>query len=176
MKATLPLLLFGVLVVFLATSLTLDPSRVSSPLVGLPMPAFSGERLAQPGVFVSADDLAERPMLLNVWATWCQGCIAEHDLLMDVAGRHGIPIYGLNYRDERGAALAWLARYGNPYRLVIYDEDATIGLDWGVYGAPETFVVDADGIVRYKHVGVLREEIFQHEILPLFEGGDGGGA
>ena len=170
MKALLPLLLFAVLVAFLATSLTLDPSRVSSPLVGLPMPAFSGERLSRPGVFVSEKDLVERPMLLNVWATWCQGCIAEHGLLMDIAERNGIPIYGLNYHDERAAALEWLERYGNPYRLVVYDHDRSIGLEWGVYGAPETFVVDADGFVRYKHIGILNEETFRREILPWFRG------
>ncbi len=170
-KGVLPFLVFGVLVVFLAISLTLDPSRVPSPLIGAPMPAFSGERLSQPGVFVSEKDLGDRPMLLNVWATWCHGCLEEHDLLMRIAQEHGVPIYGLNYRDERGAALEWLKQYGNPYRLVVYDEDAQIGLDWGVYGAPETFVVDRGGVVRYKHVGVLDEETFSDEILPLLDAG-----
>ncbi len=173
--ASVPLLVFGVLVMFLAVSLTLDPSRVPSPLVGRAMPAFSGERLSQPGVVVSNEDLSARPMLVNVWATWCQGCLAEHDLLMHIANKRGIPIYGLNYRDERDAALEWLAHYGNPYRLVVYDDDARIGLDWGVYGAPETFMVDADGVIRYKHIGILSEEIFEREILPLFSRGAGGG-
>ena len=171
MKA-LPLLLFGVLVMFLAVSLRLDPSRVPSPLIGHPMPTFSGERLTKPGAFVSEQDLTDRPMLVNVWATWCQGCIAEHGLLMKIATEHKVPIYGLNYRDERGAALEWLAHYGNPYRLVIYDEDARIGLEWGVYGAPETFVVDAGGVVRHKHVGVLDEETFREKMLPLLDGRD----
>ena len=171
MKAMLPLLLFGVLVAFLAVSLRHDPSHVPSPLVGLPMPAFSGEHLLQPGIFVNEKDLSDRPMLLNVWATWCQGCIAEHALLMKIAHRYSIPIYGLNYRDERGAALEWLGRYGNPYRLVVYDKDAAIGLDWGVYGAPETFVIDTAGIIRYKHVGILREDVFENDILPLLERG-----
>ncbi len=172
----LPLLVFGVLAVFLAIGLTLDPSRVSSPLVGSPMPAFSGERLSQPGVFVSGKDLSDRPMLLNVWATWCHGCLEEHDLLMKIAQDHGVPIYGLNYRDERGPALEWLQHYGNPYRLIVYDEDAQIGIDWGVYGAPETFVVDRAGIIRYKHVGVLDEETFTDKILPLLDGTPGADA
>ena len=164
---TLPLLLFAILVVFLSISLTLDPSRVPSPLVGLPMPTFSGERLSQPGVFISEKDLIDRPMLVNVWATWCQACLAEHEILIDIAVNHDIPIYGLNYRDQRNAALEWLERYGNPYRLVIYDEDAQIGLDWGVYGAPETFLVDREGIIKYKHIGILNKEIFEQKILPL---------
>lgn len=166
----MPLLVFGVLVAFLAVSLTLDPSRVPSPLVGSPMPVFSGERLSQPGAFISEKDLSDRPMLLNVWATWCRGCLEEHDLLMEIAWDYGVPIYGLNYRDEREAALEWLQRYGDPYRLVVYDENAQIGLDWGVYGAPETFVVDAAGTVRYKHVGVLDKETFTGKLLPLLGG------
>ena len=175
MKGVIPLLLFSILVIFLARSLNLDPSRVSSPLIGAPMPPFSAERLSEPGVWVSENDLSIRPMLVNVWATWCQGCLAEHDLLMRIAARD-IPIYGLNYRDERAAALEWLENYGNPYRLVVYDENAEIGLDWGVYGAPETYVIDAEGVIRYKHVGVLNEEVFQRSILPMFNrlvrGGD----
>ncbi len=168
MKASLlPLIVFGLLVVFLSVGLMLDPSRVSSPLIGAPMPAFSGERLSQPGAVISEKDFGDRPMLVNVWATWCQGCLAEHGILMDIATRHNIPVYGLNYRDERSLALEWLARHGNPYRLVVYDPDAKIGLEWGVYGAPETFVIDAQGIIRYKHVGILGEEAFERKILPL---------
>ena len=168
MKASLlPLAVFGVLVVFLSMSLWLDPSRVPSPLVGSPMPAFSGERLFEPGVAVSEKDFGTGPMLVNVWGTWCQGCLAEHGLLMDIASEYDIPVYGLNYRDERYPAIEWLARYGNPYRLVVYDPDAKVGLEWGVYGAPETFAIDARGIVRYKHVGILDEETFQRKMLPL---------
>ena len=163
----LPLVVFGVLVVFLSLGLLLDPSRVPSPLLGSPIPAFSGERLSEPGVVVSEKDFSARPMLVNVWGTWCQGCLAEHEVLMDIANNHHIPVYGLNYRDQRYPALEWLARHGNPYRLVVYDPDARVGLEWGVYGAPETFVIDARGVVRYKHIGVLSEEIFNHKILPL---------
>ena len=167
MKSIMPLLLFGALVIFLAVGLRLDPSHVPSPLIGMPMPPFSTERLSAPDVRISEKDFSDRPMLVNIWATWCQGCLAEHGLLMDIAGR-GVPIYGLNYRDERAAALQWLEDYGNPYRLVAYDNDVKIGLDWGVYGAPETYVIDADGVIRYKHIGILNEEIVARDILPLF--------
>ena len=168
MKGLVPLLVFGVVVIFLAIGLTLDPSRVPSPLIGMPMPTFAAESLTDAAVVVTEKDLTDRPLLVNVWATWCLGCMAEHELLMRIAHDHKIPIYGLNYRDERSTALDWLAQYGNPYRLMVYDLDAAVGLDWGVYGAPETFVVDGDGIIRHKHIGILYQDDFERDILPWF--------
>lgn len=171
MKASLlPLAIFAILVVFLSVGLTLDPARVPSPLVGQSVPAFSGERLSYPGIVIGQDDLSDRPMLVNVWGTWCQGCLAEHELLMGITEQYGIPVYGLNYRDRRELALEWLDRYGNPYRLVVYDPDARISLEWGVYGAPETFAVDSQGIIRYRHVGILTREILENRLLPAVAG------
>ena len=168
MKASLlPLAIFGTLVIFLFSGLSLDPSKVPSPLIGSRIPAFSAERLSVPGLAVSHKDLSDSPMLVNVWGTWCQGCLAEHPLLMDIAARYGVSIYGLNYRDERGLALDWLENHGDPYRLIIYDPDGKVALEWGVYGAPETFVIDKQGVIRYKHIGILSREILERKILPL---------
>ncbi len=178
--AIIPLLLFSALVAFLAVGLTLDPSRVPSPLIGRPAPAFSAERLSQPGVFVNEKDFLLKPALFNVWATWCSACLDEHPLLMDLARRRGVPVYGLNYKDDRRAALGWLEQFGNPYRWVAYDGDARVGIEWGVYGAPETYLISADGVVLYKHIGALNETIVEQEILPLLKrksrrGADAGG-
>jgi cytochrome c biogenesis protein CcmG/thiol:disulfide interchange protein DsbE len=165
----LPAALFVVLVGFLAIGLNRDPSRVPSPLIDKPAPEFALPQLKDAGQTFSSRDLKGEVSLVNVWATWCGGCYQEHPVLVELAESRFVPIYGLNYKDERVKAKAWLRKYGDPYRAIAFDEDGRVAIDWGVYGAPETFVVDARGIVRYKHIGPLTTKDLQNTILPLVE-------
>ncbi len=164
-----PAALFMVLVGFLAVGLNRDPSRVPSPLIDKPAPKFALPLLRNAEQTFSNRDLEGEVSLVNVWATWCGGCFQEHPVLVELAATRYVPIYGLNYKDERVKAKAWLRRYGDPYQAVAFDEDGRVAIDWGVYGAPETFVVDARGIVRYKHIGPLTAKDLQSTILPLVE-------
>lgn len=170
----LPLAVFGLLVLVFYRGLYLDPAVVPSPLIGKPAPAFELPRLADPRQTVSSNVLKGRVSLVNVWATWCVGCRQEHDALLAIARRGVVPIIGLNYKDERLAALAWLEQLGDPYEMSAYDEQGLAALDWGVYGAPETFLIDANGIVRFKHLGPLSLEIFESDLLPLIRELQGG--
>ena len=163
-----PLLLFLALAGLLYKGLSLDPHRVPSPLIGKPAPAFSLPRLQQPGAVLSSDDLKGKVSLLNVWATWCVACRAEHPLLVQLA-RQGVPIYGLNYKDKRPDAQRWLQRYGNPYLANAFDADGRVGIDWGVYGTPETFVIDKHGVIRFKQIGPLTREVIDRTLLPLLK-------
>ena len=165
----LPLALFVALAVALAAGLGLDPGRVPSPLIGKPAPAFSLPRLHQPEQRLTTADLLGRVSLLNVWATWCVGCREEHPLLLEIARETGVAIYGLNYKDQYKEALAWLARHGDPYVASGYDADGRAGIDLGVYGLPETFVLDARGAIAYKHIGPLTREVWQRDIAPLLD-------
>lgn len=167
MRYALPLGLFVLVVVFLAVGLTRDPRHVPSPLVGRPAPGFALETLAPPPRPVTQADLPRRAFLLNVWASWCVACRTEHPLLVEYAARGGAPLVGLNYKDARDEALDWLAERGDPYAWSIHDPDGTLGLDLGVYGVPETFVVDADGVIRHKHIGPLDTATFERDIVPL---------
>ena len=147
-----------------------------SPLVGKPVPEFSLPRLDEPAKALTTADLRGKVSLLNVWATWCVGCRQEHPLLVDIANNSGVPIYGLNYKDQFKPALDWLSRYGNPYVTSGYDAEGRVGLDLGVYGLPETFVVDAKGQIAYKHVGPVTEAVWREKLEPLIrtlEDGDG---
>lgn len=166
LKLFVPLLAFAVLSIFLFRGLWLDPREMPSALVGRPVPAFSLPRLGEAGL-VSEADLAGQVGLLNVWATWCPSCRVEHPYLVQLAGR-GIPVYGLNYKDEDAAALQWLEELGDPYRFSIADREGTLGLDLGVYGAPETYLVDAAGVIQYRHVGVVDETVWQTILEPLY--------
>jgi len=162
----LPLLLLALLLVVFGYGLRLDPSRVPSALIGLPMPAFVLPRLQAAEQFDSAT-LHGQPLLLNVWASWCLACRQEHALLLELAGSETVALYGLNYKDERGEARQWLRTMGgNPYREVAFDRDGAVGLLLGVYGVPETFLVDAQGVIRYRHVGPLTRQALEQEILP----------
>jgi cytochrome c biogenesis protein CcmG/thiol:disulfide interchange protein DsbE len=167
MRFIVPLAIFIVLVVVLAVGLKLDPRYVPSPLIDKPAPEFSLTRLADPTAPIARADLLGRPLLLNVWASWCSACRVEHPLLVDLAQREGIEIIGLNYKDTRPDAAAWLKTHGDPYRDSIFDPDGKLGLDLGVYGVPETFVLDAQGVIRYKQVGPLTPDIWRDEIKPL---------
>jgi cytochrome c biogenesis protein CcmG/thiol:disulfide interchange protein DsbE len=166
MRYVIPAAVFAVLVGFFWIGLSKDPSEVPSPFIGKPAPAFELTELRDPKTLVSQHDLTGRPSLLNVWATWCVGCRQEHETLLQLAAMDIVPIYGLNYRDNRDQALQWLARLGDPYVATGYDPDGAAGLDWGVYGAPETFLIDPEGIVVYKHLGPMSLRIWQEEFMP----------
>ena len=161
-----PIILFAGLVLVFAVGLNRDPTFVPSPLIGKPIPSFKLERLGEPGKFVSDDDLRGQVSLLNVWATWCVGCRQEHETLNEIASLKDVPIYGLNWKDDPDLAKAWLRDLGNPYVASGFDSDGRVAIDWGVYGAPETFLVDADGIILYRHISPLTMEIWQTEFVP----------
>jgi cytochrome c biogenesis protein CcmG/thiol:disulfide interchange protein DsbE len=162
-----PLAIFALLVAFLFRGLSLDPKLVPSPLVGKPVPAFTLTRLDNPAVTISDADFKGKVSLLNVWATWCVSCRREHETLVQLAKTGQVEIYGLNYKDNREDANRWLSQLGNPYVANAFDSDGRVGIDWGVYGAPETFIIDREGIIRHKHIGPLTDEIINDEILPL---------
>ena len=168
MRYAIPIGVFVVLVAVLAVGLKLDPRHVPSPLIGKPVPAFELPDLAGEAA-ISAASLAGEARLLNVWASWCVACRVEHPLLVALADAGRIEIIGLNYKDTRDDARAWLARYGNPYTRTVFDESGRLGLDLGVYGVPETFVLDRDGIIRYKQVGPITREALDTVILPLLD-------
>jgi cytochrome c biogenesis protein CcmG, thiol:disulfide interchange protein DsbE len=167
LRYLVPLAIFALLIAFLYRGLSLDPKLVPSPLVGKPMPTFSLTRLENPAVTISDADFRGKVTLLNVWATWCVSCRREHETLVQLAKTGQVDIYGLNYKDNREEANRWLKRLGNPYVANAFDSDGRVGIDWGVYGAPETFIIDREGIIRHKHIGPLTIEIINDEILPL---------
>jgi len=162
-----PIVFFAVMVPVFIFGLHRDPTVLPSPLIDRQAPAFRLPSLEHPGQIVSSDDYAGQLALVNVWATWCSGCRQEHGFLLDLARRNEIPIIGLNWRDERAAAMSWLDTLGDPYTATGFDGDGRVGIDWGVYGAPETFLVGADGIVLHKHIAPLTEQVWQDEFLPI---------
>lgn len=162
-----PLAIFVVLVTLLGIGLTLDPSEVPSPLIGKPAPAFQLPALDDTSRTVTRDDLLGRVTLLSVWASWCSSCRQEHPLLVQLAQNTDAILVGLNYKDTRQQAQRWLARYGDPYRVSLFDGDGRVGIDYGVYGVPETYIIDRRGIIRYKHIGPLTREVIDERILPL---------
>jgi len=163
----IPLGIFIVIVVFLGIGLTLDPRRIPSPLIDKPAPAFALAQLSDPGKTLSQKDLLGQVWVLNVWASWCVACREEHPVLVEFARSKVVPIYGLNYKDKREDALAWLRQFGNPYVMSIVDDAGRTGIDYGVYGVPETFVIDKQGVIRYKNIGPVTPEILEAKILPL---------
>jgi cytochrome c biogenesis protein CcmG, thiol:disulfide interchange protein DsbE len=163
----IPLAVFAVLVVFLAIGLKRDPREVPSPLIDKPAPAFQLSRLDNPAETVRLEDLRGKVWLLNVWASWCVACLQEHPVLVEFSHARVVPIYGLNYKDTRDAAHAWLDKHGNPYTTSIVDADGRVGIDYGVYGVPETFLIDKQGVIRYKHIGPVTPEVLNEKILPL---------
>ncbi len=166
LKLFLPLVIFVVLAGFLYRGLSLDPMELPSALIDKPLPAFSLTALAD-GRVLTRDDVIGDPALFNVWATWCISCRAEHPYLQRLADT-GIPIYGINYKDEDQAARRWLQELGDPYRANIVDREGSLGVDLGVYGAPETYLVDADGVIRYRHVGVVDDRVWRDTLEPLW--------
>lgn len=162
-----PLLIFSVLVGFFAVGLRLNPREVPSPLIGKPAPNFTLAQLHQEKATIAPADMKNKVWLLNVWASWCTSCRQEHPVLLDLARRGAVPVIGLDYKDERDAGLQWLREQGDPYLLSAYDRDGRVGIDFGVYGVPETFVIDKNGIIRYKHIGPLTPQAVEEKILPL---------
>lgn len=166
----LPLAVFGLLAVLLAAGVWLsrDPNRdaLPSPLVGKPAPAYALPVLHEPDRTVTNADLRGAPYVLNVWGSWCPACRDEHPVLTRFAETRKVRVVGYNWKDEPADALRWLEQFGNPYWLVLADQEGQVAIDWGIYGAPETFLVDGDGIVRWKHVGPMSEATVRDELLP----------
>lgn len=175
----IPLVLFLLLVLAFVVQLQRnaggeDPTMLESALIGKPVPEFKLESLDKPGQTYDQKVLRDgKPILLNVWATWCPTCYAEHKYLNTLAAQ-GIRVVGLNYKDDRKKAIQWLNELGNPYALSLFDGNGMLGLDLGVYGAPETFLIDGEGIIRYRHAGDLNEQVWQQKILPLYRKYQGG--
>ena len=164
-----PLLVFAVLVGFLAVGLKLNPREVPSPLIDKPAPAFALPRLDDPAQTVSLQDMAGKVWILNVWASWCVACREEHPLFVEFARRKPVLLYGLNYKDSREEAQAWLARFGNPYTASLSDSKGLVGIDFGVYGVPETFIIDKQGVIRFKHIGPVTPQVLKERIEPLLK-------
>ncbi|WP_295450564.1 DsbE family thiol:disulfide interchange protein [uncultured Thiodictyon sp.] len=164
-----PLGAFLALAALLYYGLGLDPSKVPSPLVDKPLPAFQLESLKEPGKTLSSDLLKGKVSLVNVWASWCPSCRQEHAELVRIARESGVQVIGFNWKDERAAALEMLQRFGDPYAMSFYDPNNQVGIDLGVYGAPETFVVDAAGIIRHKRIGPIDRKVWENEMLPVIQ-------
>lgn len=176
-RALIPALIFVALVGFFFRGLSLNPREVPSPFIDKPAPGFVLPALQDPTKTVSAELWAGRAALVNVWATWCAGCLEEHAFLVELAGQTDLPIIGLDWKDERAKAEAWLKQLGNPYTAVGFDEEGRTAIDWGVYGAPETFLIGPDGVIRHKHLGPLNAEIWQRDFVPVIATfGVGGGS
>ncbi|NKB77585.1 MAG: DsbE family thiol:disulfide interchange protein [Gammaproteobacteria bacterium] len=166
-RFSLPLGIFVTMVALLAVGLTLNPREIPSPFIGKPAPEFLLPALDENASQISNETFKGKVWVLNVWASWCVACRQEHPLLMDVANRKLVTIVGLNYKDKRSDALEWLQRHGDPYRHIPFDEAGNVAIDYGVYGVPETFVIDKAGIVRLKHIGPVTLEDLKNTILPL---------
>ena len=166
-RYAVPLLVFLLLVGVLYVGLHRDPREVPSPLIDKPAPMFALPRLDDPASRRSIEEMRGKVWLLNVWASWCAACRDEHPLLVELAKSGSVRIYGLDYKDQREDALEWLRRFGNPYTDALSDSDGRVGMDYGVYGVPETFVIDKAGVIRYKQIGPVTPEILRDKILPL---------
>ena len=169
LRFILPLAIFALLAGLLAAGLRLDPREVPSPLIGKPAPGFTLTRLDDPGQTVNRDDMLGKVWMLNVWASWCAACREEHPHLLALARSKLLPIYGLNYKDVRDDGLTWLARFGDPYDVSLFDQDGRVGIDFGVYGVPETFIIDKQGVIRFKQIGPVTPEIIETRIVPLIK-------
>lgn len=163
----IPLLIFLLIASVLGVGLTLNPREVPSPLIGKPAPEFTAPTLYEPERTISRADLLGDVVAVNVFASWCVACRDEHPYIMALAQHYDVPVYGLNYKDTRQAATEWLAQMGNGYAGIIYDPAGKVGLDWGVYGVPETFILDRRGVIRYKRIGAIDARLLKDEILPL---------
>jgi cytochrome c biogenesis protein CcmG/thiol:disulfide interchange protein DsbE len=162
-----PVGIFAVLLAFLGVGLHLKPQEIPSPFIGKPAPAFRLSRLESPEALIGPADLRGQVWLLNVWASWCASCREEHPVLLDLSREAGVAIVGLDYKDDREKGRQWLERFGNPYRHVAFDADGRVGIDYGVYGVPETFVIDKQGVIRFKVTGPLTRELVRELLVPL---------
>jgi cytochrome c biogenesis protein CcmG/thiol:disulfide interchange protein DsbE len=161
-------------VLLLAAGLKLNPREVPSPLIGKPAPAFELPRLDAPDRTFSQKEMLGKVWILNVWASWCPPCLAEHPIISELAKSGIAPVVGLNYKDQREDALPWLKRHGNPYALSVSDIKGRIGIDYGVYGVPETYVIDRKGVIRYKHIGPVTPDDAEKKFKPLVKELSGG--
>ena len=166
-KFLIPLLLFVILIGFLAVGLNRDPHEVPSPLIGKQAPAFELSQLADPKKTFSPESMKGQVWILNVWASWCVACREEHPVLVEMGKLQLAPIIGLDYKDKRDDAMAMLVRQGNPYTLSAFDANGRVGIDYGVYGVPETYVIDKAGVIRFKHIGPITMELLNQKIIPL---------
>ena len=166
-KFIIPLILFLVLVGFLAVGLNRDPREVPSPLINKPAPAFNVPQLSEPQKSFSPEEMNGKVWVFNVWASWCVACRQEHPVLVELANSGQAPLIGLDYKDQRADALAMLSKQGNPYQLSGFDGNGRVGIDYGVYGVPETYVIDKAGIIRFKQIGPVTREILNQKIYPL---------
>ena len=167
MRFIWPLVAFLVLAGFLYVGLGLNPREVPSPLIGKPAPTFTLPQLHEPDKKFSSQDMKGKVLLLNVWSSWCVSCREEHPVLVELAQQNIVPVYGLDYKDNREDGEGWLAKGGNPYVLSISDTDGRVGIDYGVYGVPETYVIDKQGIIQYKEIGPVTVQKLKDKILPL---------
>ena len=168
-RALIPLAVFALICVFLWIGLSLNPREVPSPLIGKPAPVFELPQLREgdAGASFRSSELKGQVWLLNVFASWCAPCLEEHPYLIDLARRDVVPVYGLNYKDGRQAALNWLGKHGDPYSGIAVDAQGRTGIEFGVYGVPETFVIDKAGIIRFKHIGPLNQRVLDEQVMPL---------
>lgn len=166
-KLLIPLGLFIVLCGFLFVGLFRDPREVPSPLIDKAAPTFTLSQLHLPQKSLGSADMKGQVWLLNVWASWCVACREEHPLLVELGKQNVVPLIGLNYKDEPAAGMKWLSQHGDPYNLSVVDRDGRVGIDFGVYGVPETFVIDKQGVIRYKQIGPITTEVLEKKILPL---------
>jgi cytochrome c biogenesis protein CcmG/thiol:disulfide interchange protein DsbE len=174
LKFIVPFALFALLGVFLFVGLQRDPSYVPSPLIGKPAPEFTLPSLQDANYPVASKELLGRPWVLNVWGTWCGGCREEHDTLIAIARTQAVPMVGLNWKDDSVAAQEWLRALGNPYSVVASDPEGRVAIDWGVYGAPETFLIGPDGTVLFKHIAPMTMEVWTKEFLPRIQAATAG--
>ena len=168
-RSIIPLVIFALMVGLLWRGLSLDPKIVPSPLIDKQAPAFSLAMLEDQSRKLSTADLIGQVWVLNVWASWCVSCRAEHEVITALASRNLVTVVGLNYKDESADATSWLQQFGNPYATSVIDLDGRVGIDWGVYGVPETFVIGADGLIKYKHIGPVTHESLEQKIMPVLK-------
>jgi cytochrome c biogenesis protein CcmG/thiol:disulfide interchange protein DsbE len=169
LKFLIPLAIFVVLAGFLFRGLFLNPREVPSPFIGKPAPQFTLAQLHKDGEMFTPQQMQGQVWLLNVWASWCVACLQEHPLLVQLAKRNAVPIVGLNYKDKPGDAKGWLVKHGDPYNLSVKDLDGRVGIEYGVYGVPETFLIDKNGVIRFKQIGPLTDEVWVKKMQPLIE-------
>ncbi len=166
-KLAIPLIIFIVIIGFLWHGLKVNPSIIPSPLISQPAPEFKLPQLFYPKEYISNDDFIGHVTLVNVWATWCNSCIEEHNFLLNISNIDDVRIVGLNYKDDVSLAKQWLQENGNPYDVVAVDASGNTAIDWGVYGTPETFLIDKKGVIRYKHIGPLNASIWEKTLRPI---------
>ncbi|MGY8815675.1 MAG: DsbE family thiol:disulfide interchange protein [Gammaproteobacteria bacterium] len=169
LKYLIPLIVFSCLVILFVFGLQNDPSIVPSPFIDKPLPQISLPTLSDPSISIDTNDLKGEVTLINIWATWCIPCRQEHALLVDLAKNNDVKVVGLNYKDNRDDAMKWLVSLGDPYNIVLFDEDGKAGIDLGLYGVPETFIIDKNAIVKHKHIGPLTEENISETIIPMIK-------